>query len=210
VERLDGSTITISGVESCDTVEGFRIRVQEQDGIRLQLAQQGGGIGIRPARQRLICDDSGIQMKDGHTLADYGVRDDTNMTLLVRWHVNFQHRGVDLEVDVTETVGRIKELVQEAQGVPVECQSVYVGAKELDDRLTLTHYDVFSGTYVQIFCERQERDAATNTKTKRKREEPVIVKKEIPVLRWRRFTVHLFGPELAAICPSSCDPDPVY
>jgi hypothetical protein len=210
VRWSDGSYKTISGVESSDTVESFRLRVQEQDGIRLRLAQQGGGIGIRPARQRLICSGS-IQMEDGHTLADYGVRDDTNMTLLVRWHVNFQHRGVDLEVDVTDTVGRIKELVQEAQGVPVECQSVYVGAKELDDRLTLTHYDVFSGTYVMIFCERQERDAATNTKTKRKREEPVIVKKkEIPVLWWRRFTVHLFGPELAAICPSSCDPDPVY
>jgi hypothetical protein len=226
VKRLDGSTITISVVESCDTVEGFRIRVQEQDGIRLQLAQQGGGIGIRPARQRLICDDSGIQMQDGHTLADYGVRDNTCMTLLVRWIVNYLHRGVDLEVDVTDTVGRIKERVQEAEGVPVECQSVVVGGKELDDRLTLTHYDVFENpTFVMIVCGRQERDAATNTTTKRKREEPVIVKetvktralvtspgkkKEIPAWRWRRFTVHLYGPELAAICPSSCDPDPVY
>ncbi|KAM0912098.1 hypothetical protein ACQ4PT_013049 [Festuca glaucescens] len=80
VKRLDSSIITISGVESSDTVESFRVRVQEQDGIGAK--QRQGGVGIRPARQRLLC--GGTQMEDGHTLAAYGVRNETTMTLLVR------------------------------------------------------------------------------------------------------------------------------
>jgi hypothetical protein len=227
VKRLDRSSImTISGVESSDTVESFRVRVQEQDGIGAK--QRQGGVGIRPARQRLLC--GGTQMEDGHTLAAYGVRNEITMTLLVRWIVNYRTRPVELDMDVTDTVGRIKERVEEAEGVPVECQSLLLGAEELDDSRTLPHLIFETGTFVKIECERQERGAETNTTTKGKGEEPPVMGKEvvkrhaygdvtgparkknkgIPAPQWRRFLVHLLGPELAAIRPSSCDTDPVY
>jgi hypothetical protein len=219
---LDRSIITISGVESSDTVESFRVRVQAQDDNGAK------GVGIRPARQRLLC--RGKQMEDGHTLAAYGARHETTMMLLVRWIVNYRTRAVELDVDVTDTVGRIKERVEEAEGVPVECQSLLLGAEELDDSRTLPHLIFETGTFVKIECERQERGAETNTTTKGKGEEPPVMGKEvvkrhaygdvtgparkknkgIPAPQWRRFLVHLLGPELAAICPSSCDTDPVY
>ncbi|KAK1613101.1 hypothetical protein QYE76_036774 [Lolium multiflorum] len=265
VKRLDRSSImTISGVESSDTVESFRVKVQEQDGIGAK--QRQGGVGIRPARQRLLCGQrragkirgpasikfgalqkigpcadaqlallparaccGGTQMEDGHTLAAYDVRNEITMTLLVRWIVNYRTRPVELDMDVTDTVGRIKERVEEAEGVPVECQGLLLGAEELDDDRTLPHLFFETGTFVKIQCERQERGAATNTTTKGKGEEPVIGKetvkrraygdvtgpawkknKMIPAQQWRRFTFHLLGPELAEICPSSCDTDPVY
>jgi hypothetical protein len=71
-------------------------------------------------------------MEDGHTLAAYGVRNEITMTLLVRWIVNYRTREVELDMDVTDTVGRIKQRVEEAEGVPVECQSLLLGAEELD------------------------------------------------------------------------------
>jgi hypothetical protein len=209
---LGGSLKTISDVESSDTVEGFRLRVQQD------------GLGIRPAKQRLIIYGL-LQMEDGHTLAEYGVQDGITMKLLARWHVNFRTRGVELDMDVKDKVGRIKQRVQEATGVPVECQSVFLRGEELDDGQTLPKDDIEMGTFVPIRCRRQERGAVTNTTRKRKGEEPVIVKetvkrranvtgpgkknKKIPAHRWRRFTVYLQGPELAEIYPSSCDPDPV-
>ncbi|XP_051201451.1 ubiquitin-like protein-NEDD8-like protein RUB3 [Lolium perenne] len=213
---------TISDVESSDTVESFRVRVQEQDGIGAK--QRQGGIGIRPAWQRLLC--GGTQMEDGHTLAAYGVRNEITMTLLVRWLVNYRTRPVELHMDVTDTVGRIKERVEKAEGVPVECQSLLLGAEELNDSRTLSHFIFETGTFVKIQCEREKRGAVTNTTTKGKGEEAPVIGKEvvtgdvtgparkknkgIPAPQWRRFVVHLLGPELAAICPSSCDTNPVY
>jgi hypothetical protein len=212
VKRSYGSTMTISGVETNDTVESFRLRVQDRSG------------GIRPAWQRLLC--SGKQMKDGHTLADYGVRNDTTLQLLLRWMFNLRTRKVELDIDVRDTVGRIKERVEEEEGVPVECQRVLLRGKELDDGRMLTHYNVFEeGTFVKIECRRLEGAAATNTTAKGEGDERVTVKetvkrranvtglgkknKDIPALQWRRFSVDLLGPELARIYPSSCDLDPV-
>uniref|UniRef100_A0ACD6A6C8 Uncharacterized protein n=1 Tax=Avena sativa TaxID=4498 RepID=A0ACD6A6C8_AVESA len=71
VRDWTGRTITISGVESCDTVESFRVRLQEE------------GIRLRPKQQRIICGGSS-QLEDGHTLAEYGVQDSSLMMLVAR------------------------------------------------------------------------------------------------------------------------------
>ncbi|KAM0845609.1 hypothetical protein ACQ4PT_056245 [Festuca glaucescens] len=153
-----GGIVAFSGVESSDTVESFRLRLQEREGL-----------GLRPAKQRLIW--SGRQMEDGHTLADYGVRDSQTMTLLVRWPVRLRTRVVELDIEATDTVGKIKERVEEAEGVAVACQSASYCAKDLDDHCALADYE-----WVHNDC--------------------------------RRHETILIGPELAAICLSSCDTDP--
>jgi hypothetical protein len=92
-------TLTISGVESSDTVESFRLRVQEQeqDAIgRLPPAQQGDGVGIWPARQWLIFGSG--QMEDGRTLADYGVGNHSTIMLVGRWIINWRTREVKLNI----------------------------------------------------------------------------------------------------------------
>ncbi|KAM0912096.1 hypothetical protein ACQ4PT_013047 [Festuca glaucescens] len=218
VKRLDRSIITISGVESSDTVESFRVRVQEQDGIGAK--QRQGGVGIRPARQRAPLrrdTDGGWPHARGLRHAE---RNNHDASRPLDCQFTGQ-RAVELDMDITDTVGRIKERVEEAEGVPVECQSLLLGAEELDDGRTLSHYIFETGTFVKIQCRRQEGGAAANTTTKGKGQEPVIgnetVKrraygdvtglarknnKGIPAPQWR-LVVHLLGPELAAICPSS-------
>jgi hypothetical protein len=234
--RRGNITLTISGAESTDTVESFRLRVLEQDHQaaigRLPPAQQGDCVGLRPARQRLRF--NGRRMEDGGTLADYGVQNDSTIRLEFRWIIDWRTRVVELDIKATDTAGRIKERVEQVKGVPVACQSVSHHGTELDDDRTLADYD-----HVVIHCQRQMSNGATNTSSKEKGEEPVIMEEtakrradidesgigkknkkskkikkkpsadqtaEIPAMR--RFTVYLCGPELAEICSSSCDTDP--
>nr|XP_051201448.1 polyubiquitin 11-like [Lolium perenne] len=182
-------TVTVSDVESSDTVESLRVRMQRREGV-----------GLRPAKQRLIW--NGKQMEDGHTLADYGVRDSTPMDLLLRWPVRMRTRVVELDIEATATAGKIKELVEKAEGVPVACQSVSYRAKELDDHDTLADY-----TWVEIVCGRHETGGATN-KTPPPPKKKIKTLVEIPAVQLRRISAILRGPELAAIYPSSCDMDP--
>ncbi|KAM0912097.1 hypothetical protein ACQ4PT_013048 [Festuca glaucescens] len=187
--RPNGGTITVSDVESSDTVESFRLRMQRLEGV-----------GLRPAKQRLIW--NGKQMEDGHTLADYGVRASTTMHLVLRWPVPMRTRVVELDIEATATAGKIKELVEKAEGVPVACQSVSYCAKGLDDHDTLADYE-----WVHIACGRHETGGATN-KTPTPPEKKIKTLVEIPAVQLRRLRAILRGPELAAIYPSSCDMDP--
>jgi hypothetical protein len=226
LHRPDGpATITMAGVESSDTVESFRLRLQEREGVWL-----------RPTQQRLMrCSK---EMSDGHMLAHYGIRDYATIELHRR-RARMRHREVELDIEVTDTVGRIKERVQEAAGVPVACQSVYYCHKELDDGHAVA-LDGRALQWVNIVCERHEEGHATKTsnkgdvmpmvitntlkrhagveaagtgkkiKKKKIRKKPLAEAEtaKIPDVRRRRLSVFLIGPQLAAICPSSCDTDP--
>jgi hypothetical protein len=204
---LREQTITLSHVESSDTVESFRLRLQEREDIQL-----------RPVQQWLVC--NGKQMQDGHTLAEYGVQECTTITLCHRRHRRRQ-RVIELDIEVIDTVGKIKERVEELEGIPVSCQSVYYRAKELDDAYALADENL-----INIVCQRHEKDEATKTETKavkrradtdasglgkKIKEKPLAEMEaaaEIPAVQRRRLSLNLIGPELGAICPSSCDTDP--
>jgi hypothetical protein len=187
MRNLAGKTITFSGVESSDTVESFRIRVQEREGILL-----------RPTKQRLIWSTN--QIEDGHTLADYGVGHFATMHLMCR-PGGLQMREIELDIKVTDTVGRIKERVEEAEGIPVACQSVSYHGKQLDDRRALADYEPLQ--WIDIRCRRHANVEVTGLGKKIKK------RKKIPAMQRKRVHVYLFGPEQSPICPSSCDADPV-
>jgi hypothetical protein len=76
--------------------------------------QEREEIRLRPKRQKIIY--CSVNLEDGHTLADYGVRDGTTVTLVPR-PVGMRHRVVELDIEDTDTVGRIKERVEEAERV---------------------------------------------------------------------------------------------
>jgi hypothetical protein len=208
-----GTPILLSGVESCDTVESFRLRLQEREEIRL-----------RPKRQKITYGYGSVQLEDGHTLADYGVRDGTTVTLVPR-PVGMRHRVVELDIEATDTVGRVKEMVEEEEGVPVACQNnVYYCGEELDDGHAMAPHG-HALDWVNIVCRRQEKKDATKTcykgdptvvKTKRRADVEVsglgkktkTLAETLPTVQRSRLSAILSGPELEAICPSSCDTDP--
>ncbi|XP_051201458.1 polyubiquitin 9-like [Lolium perenne] len=100
-------TITISGTDINNTVESFRLAVQ------LAVLQKYG-TGIQPAQQRLSY--GGKQLEDGHILMDYNIQECATIQLLCR-PCRLRRRVVELDIEDTDTVGRIKERVEEAERV---------------------------------------------------------------------------------------------
>ncbi|XP_037896040.1 polyubiquitin-like [Glossina fuscipes] len=114
--------------------------------IRLNIDR---GVRIRSHQQCLI--HARKQWAYGHDICTCNARESSAYHLVLRLHGGRQifvktlnGKTVALQVELTDTIEKMKTKIQEEQGVPYELQRLIFGGKQMQDDFTISDYNIYN------------------------------------------------------------------
>lgn len=131
--------ITALDVQPCDTV-----------GSVLQQLQ-----GVVPQQQYLL--HAGQQLDGSKTLADYSIQHQDVLELLLRIRGGMMIKvktltGKEIEIDIepTDSIERIKERIEEKEGIPPVQQRLIFAGKQMNDEKAARDYNIEGGSVLHL------------------------------------------------------------
>ena len=143
VKTLTGKTITLEA-DPADSIGNVKQKIQVIEGIPLD-------------QQRLIF--AGKQVEEGHTLRTYRIQNKSTLYLVLRMSSGMQisvktltGKTITLEVDPADSIGNVKQKIQDKEGIPSDQQCLTYSGKILEDGHCLYEYNIGADSMITLAC----------------------------------------------------------